>query len=1042
MIDWGKITSNEFESLALDYAKFKYKEYTWYPTREKKDDNHDFYYIETDEEHHEWEGWGEAKHSGSTKKIMSREKWDQTIVSGQLAQNVKHLIFITNARIPFSYIFRAECLKTPPYEKFEYINNTTLEQWLYTNQQFIPQNLKPFFSNSYIPQKNYIKINFYIIDYFTPSKNILHELKELYANKDYLLLVIIECNYATQLDIQFEPHRYLQIMPYEVENISNVNISAGIVCKKSIIRFTESGNIKLNMMVKSLYKNKGPSCHKNYLVYRNFTPKLIYNAQLKIVEDLLVILQSEENINCLLMLYAPKGTGKTYLLNMLSHEYKLYNQTLFLTFTGAMEDCARNICTLFLAVNFGTEFSDKYYWNEISKFYNRIPESEKTMMMSELQKIYDGTQKNDSAASMLAVQYIEKFLLKYNLSLLNSGIHQYLILICDDIHKVPIKFQKVMILFIKKFCKEKKHSYLIFSGREYEFKSKQFNQIVKNIASKSFKLKIPSLTERKQSLHINFNFIRDIEYYSGILNKCNSTMLLCILFRRINKFIKTNGENEALLQIQIAKIYKQICLNTHQLDWDEFMFYSKDFNIIFPIYFYQSGLNINIFNSAKDREKIHYLFEAGIIDIQGEYLFPSHDIYRNIFEKLCNTSKYNNIKKKTATFFYNNLNNEYIDQYKVLPILIMLDPQNKELYLENSICLIKEYYDRTEYGKMNLLCEKIVKTKYSDIDNGTWTKDKLWLFYLYADCLDHCGSLYKSREYFSLVFDNGYTLMENNSFDFIWDAKAQIFNIQYYLLEIRGLALDINIFLYDNFSKIKNVHSMEFEVAYLNSLNRRMMVAFLSDEYEVAESISETYKNLAIELHNNNHQAYYYIDYARGLYHCNPYYAFSLMKSALNKFSKIPSEKRRLLDAESEYAYLNCILNNGNIEKLEEISERIASNGYIHIYANTLLKRAAIRILKDDLLIARNLLLKISLIIELEDFPRTRLLFSNLMAAICFLEGDNITANQHIKIQNKLAEQIGKSYQIFISLTNISERKVKFNYNEGIDFFPLETRLW
>lgn len=1044
MIAWDKMTSAEFEKLALTYAQSKYKEYTWNLTPPQKDDNHDFYYIEIDKNGFEWEGWGEAKHSGSTTKIMSREKWDQTIISGQLAKNVKHLIFVTNARIPFRYIFRAECLKTPPYEKFEYVNNAVLEWWLYENPQFIPTCLKPFSLEDLKNKDKCLRLNFYIIDYFSSSQSLLHEIHEAYSNKDYLLLILIESNYKTKLSIHITPEKSIQLFPYEIIDIENIEIPVGIVCIKYIARFIDDGDINFNLQINDQCRKKESYVRKKYFIHKNFIPKLIYNNQLKIIEELLEELQKQMPVNHLFVLYAAKGVGKTYLLNTFLCKYKLYNQVLFLTFTDSLEDCARNLCIIFLAINFGTDYSKEYYWNEVCKMYEKLPESSKPLMLSELQLIYEGTKKDNATSALLGIQYIQKYILNYKISLLNTGCHKYLIIVCDDIHKIPKEYEVLMSTFIKKFCIESSYGSLLFACRNNEFVSDMvFNEMKKN-TYKSYDLRMPSINESKSSLKLNFSFINDIVYYTGILAKCNSTFLLCVLLRKIKNFVEINGENEALLQIEISQIYKQICKTDYQLEWDEFNFYSNDFYIIFPIYAYQSGLNINLFKQdAPDLlERIYYLFDAGIIDIQNEYLLPSHDIYINIFFKLCQLSEYNSINKATAEFFYRNLDNPYIDVYKALPLLLMLNPEDKNLYLEKSILLINEYYKMTEYGKMNLLCEKIITVKYPNISESLWTKEKLWLFYLYADCLDHCGSLSKSKECFSLVYDHGISQMEDDTLDFLWDAKAQIFNIQYYLLEIKDVIPEINTFLKENSSKINKAHSIAFEVAYLNALNRRMMIALLCDEYKTAEDISDKYYKLAIKLGNKSHQAYFYIDYARGIYQQNPYQAISFIKEAYEKFKTIPSEKRRLIDTESELRFLECLLENKQIKYLEEVSETIASSGYTHIYVNSLLKRAAIRIYNHDLTIARNLLLKVSLIIELKDFPRTRLLFSNLMAAICFLEKDDNTALQHIKIQNHLASEIGSSYQISISLTNIRERNVDFNFRKCTNVFPLEVRLW
>ena len=38
-MDWKLLSSTEFETLALSYARFKYKDYVWEPTNETRDDN-------------------------------------------------------------------------------------------------------------------------------------------------------------------------------------------------------------------------------------------------------------------------------------------------------------------------------------------------------------------------------------------------------------------------------------------------------------------------------------------------------------------------------------------------------------------------------------------------------------------------------------------------------------------------------------------------------------------------------------------------------------------------------------------------------------------------------------------------------------------------------------------------------------------------------------------------------------------------------------------------------------------------------------------
>ena len=498
-MDWKLLSSTEFEKLALSYAKFKYKDYDWNPTNKTRDDNHDFFYIERDEFQEEWEGWGEAKHSNEIKSGMSRTKWDQTIISGKLANNVKHIMFVTNAHIPKRYIFRAECLKTPPFEKFEYVNNSVLEEWLYYNPKFIPKKLKTSFdyNPSHVDKK--ITIDFFVADYFSASRNILNSKKEVYANKDYLLFVVVESNYNTRINIKPIPDDILKIYPYEREDFSNMPIKVGLNCSKFIINFCVHGTHVLNIKAEDhLFTNKASKKIK-FEVLNDFEPQILYQNQLSLLETLLDQLNNSKKANCIYTLYAPKGTGKTYLLRMLLKEPRLFNRLLYLTFVADEAECARNICTLFLALNFGIDFAEPSYWNEILQLYLKYPEEEIIMTAAELQEIYNGSQKDNTGASLVGFEKIKKFSERNGFQLLKTGMKKYIILILDDIHKVPANIGEFLSSFIKKFIIESWNEKILFAGREHEFESKALNDTIKISSEKEYKLSSPLLTEKLTS---------------------------------------------------------------------------------------------------------------------------------------------------------------------------------------------------------------------------------------------------------------------------------------------------------------------------------------------------------------------------------------------------------------------------------------------------------------------------------------------------------------------------------------------------------------
>ena len=1041
-MDWKLLSNTEFESLALSYARFKYKDYIWEPTNKTRDDNHDFFYKEINEFQEEWEGWGEAKHSDEIKSGMSRAKWDQTIISGKLANNVKHIMFVTNAQIPKRYIFRAECLKTPPFEKFEYVNNSILEEWLYYNPEFIPEKLKASFDYNPTHIKKKITIDFFVADYFSTSRSILNSKEEVYENKDYLLFVVVESNYDTRINIKLRPEDILEINPYERADISDIPIKVGLNCSKFIINFRVHGTHKLNFKVEDQLYSNNSSKKMKFEVLKDFEPQVLYQNQLSLLETLVDQLSYSKKTNCIYTLYASKGTGKTYLLRMLLKEPRLFNRLLYLTFVTDYAECARNICILFLTLNFGSDFADPSCWNEILQLYKKYPEEDVIMTVAELQEIYAGAQKDNTGASLVGFEKIKNFSERNGFQLFKAGMKKYIILIFDDVHKVPANIGEFLSLFIREFSINSWNGKILFSGREFEFQSKTLSDTIKITSDNEYKLNAPTLREKKESLQRNFPFIQDVDFLSGTLNRCHSTMLFCILLRQIYNYVEMNGQNELKLQIQLESMFSEMKKRNASIEYQDFLFYKKDFGLIFLIYAYSSGININLFKELGSDaiNTIHYLVKVGILEEEGNYIIPAHDTYQDVFEKICQSSQFSIEKKYAADLLYQHINSDYIDKFKALPVLLILDDSYNDKYIEESMNLLESYYETTEFGKMNLLCEKIIKKRYPYIEKGDWNKEKLWLFYLYAECLDHCGSLQDSQVYFEIVYDNGLSRITDDSLDFVFDAKAQIFNIRYALLDTDNLLTDIDYFLKKYFYKTKYQHSIFFEKAFLNALNRRMVISLLLDKYDEAKNVSNAYKDLAFNLKNSSHQAFYYIDYARGNYHREPLMSLEFMKKAYNEFSLLPNEKRRFIDSKSELHFLECVVQGKNPTELDITSEEIFQNGYVHMYVHTLLKRAAVRICNGELDIAQNLLNRILSIIDLEQFTRTKMLFYNLMSSIYFLQGDKKKMEEYINLQNKLAQKIGASYRNDRKIDKLE--RVAFNCSEGEDYFPIETRLW
>ncbi len=122
------ISAREFEIIAANYAKSVKPKYKWHLTRKTFDYNRDFEAI-FDNVYK----WGEAKLTDVPSKIVSRNRWDPTLASAILKNNVDEIFLITCGWIPLEYVVRAEHFKNNSIKNIYYVNHFLLNQWLKCN---------------------------------------------------------------------------------------------------------------------------------------------------------------------------------------------------------------------------------------------------------------------------------------------------------------------------------------------------------------------------------------------------------------------------------------------------------------------------------------------------------------------------------------------------------------------------------------------------------------------------------------------------------------------------------------------------------------------------------------------------------------------------------------------------------------------------------------------------------------------------------------------------------------------------------------------
>lgn len=120
-----RLTPRQFEVLAANYAKSIAPHYDWFLTPKTVDFNRDFEAV-----YNNSFKWGEAKHTHKSSSSISKSRWDPTLVSAVLKNNVDEIYLVTCGWIPLEYIVRAEHFKQKSIKKIFYINRYLLDEWL------------------------------------------------------------------------------------------------------------------------------------------------------------------------------------------------------------------------------------------------------------------------------------------------------------------------------------------------------------------------------------------------------------------------------------------------------------------------------------------------------------------------------------------------------------------------------------------------------------------------------------------------------------------------------------------------------------------------------------------------------------------------------------------------------------------------------------------------------------------------------------------------------------------------------------------------
>lgn len=229
------LNSREFEVLAANYAKSIFPAYEWKITKAIGDYNRDFEAIVEC-----LSKWGEAKHTVNNATSVSKSRWDPTLLSAILKNDVDELILVTSGWIPLEYVVRACHMAntTNTINKIIFINGYLVNEWLKTHEgdfcNFEVENVD--LNSKKIMPIDYPKAAKCIIQVFD-MYNILEPQEKLSAiipyNIHITFFVISDSNVNVSIPDCFE-----------IKSISYVNLSDKFGIPKTIPGKTISINTK------------------------------------------------------------------------------------------------------------------------------------------------------------------------------------------------------------------------------------------------------------------------------------------------------------------------------------------------------------------------------------------------------------------------------------------------------------------------------------------------------------------------------------------------------------------------------------------------------------------------------------------------------------------------------------------------------------------------------------------------------------------------------------------------------------------------------
>ncbi len=927
MFDYSQVDSRTFEVLAQCYLKSKYPDYEWVLTPPGNDGNKDIY-CKYKVLNQNFEYWAEAKFTKSINAhTLLKGQLDPTLISALLYPKQVSICFISNNNMTESYQYRLRDFKIKTNIGIELILKEEFERWLINNPEILDEyGIKAVAIENQKEISDYQILSATITDIFNFNQ---YKIETHLIEKNVYYLYIILVSAVDVLNVQLKINGFIsQNRSKSLDNPDDFAIKEGKNIYKFEIVPLQSANLDMKICLLKDGEILTSYILSDLTIISNMDVSLSYIKQEKYLVEISQLVLESNGHNFLIPVLGNGSTGKTKLMQYLYTELNNNNNVIMFSFSGNEYLDIKVLIQILLFFNIGNIF-------EYSKEALLL---QLDILTSQEQKIYYVQLINgyfDSPGT--CISYLNSKILSQDFPLIYPGhtnIQQVVIL--DDVHKISNTLLEIFRIFVTQFLKLSNNQALIIACREhYKGFSVDFDSFRKEWI-KPYLLEGLTKEDKLNTLSYYFSFNGDIDF-----NRATDDLI--VFGNILRKSLEQNKNNVAdpiYRDTNLAHSFEDPQVVNNFLYKEQLHQLSEYYDVIECIYYINFGIDYIELTQYFSYEKIDFLLERKVFKRIGKKIVPFHDYYVkayfednklsndtiHIIKKMCDESKSNDQK------------------YLFLSLLIQSGYNVYTQVEEEAHKLEYYYFNITDYYKAYILAKAF--KKYINFDEQL-SYQELYDMFILAISSGFFKEASKVRKLYDDVIKYSRLLIADSSVQgTVFRAQSEVINIDYWELNLKDLAdtIDKTIMQIPMISKNTPENLM---CAYLNLINRKMVVQLILENYELADEIFKNDYIINKQLDRTDYIGYLYMDYSKGFYNCELRKALEYMQKAQRIFEKLGTEHRRLLDCNCEVAYLKCLRDQDqSLEELESASNALYQSQFIELYSKAKLKLAAIKIVR------------------------------------------------------------------------------------------------